>query len=71
MEGIRQEYIDMVARFKEARWISRQYWMFRDFMEWYNRHQDTLTEEEKKYLKDNINLKRSGTRIVKINLHAQ
>ena len=71
MEGVRQQYIDMVARFKEARWMSRQYWMFRDFMEWYNEHKDTLTEEEKKYLIENINLKRSGTRVVRIKLRAK
>ena len=62
MEGIRQQYIDMVARFEDAKWISRQYWMLCDFKEWYNKHQDILTEEEKNYLKDNIRLKRKGTR---------
>ncbi len=64
MEGIRQQYIDMVARFNEAKWISKQYWMLCDFKEWYNEHQDTLTEEEKSYLKDNICLKRKGTRTI-------
>ena len=62
MEGIRQQYIDMVARFNEARWISRQYWMMLDFQKWYETHQDTLTEEEKAYLKENIRLKRKGMR---------
>lgn len=62
MEGIRQQYIDMVARFEEARWISRQYWMMLDFQKWYETHQDTLTEEEKAYLKENIRLKRKGMR---------
>ena len=62
MEGIRQQYIDMVTRFEEARWISKQYWMLCDFQRWFNEHQDTLTEEEKSYLKDNIRLKRKGTR---------
>lgn len=62
MEGVRQQYIDMVKRFIEARWISVQYWMLQDFKEWNNKHQDTLTEEEISYLKDNIRLKRNGTR---------
>ena len=62
MEGIRQQYIDMVARFEEARWISRQYWMMLDFKKWYDTYQDTLTEEEKVYLKENIRLKRKGMR---------
>ena len=62
MEGVRQQYIDMVKRFIEARWISVQYWMLQDFKEWYDKHQDTLTEEEISYLKDNIRLKRQGTR---------
>lgn len=57
MEGIRQQYIDMVTRFEEARWISVQYWMLQDFKEWYDKHQDTLTDEEKEYLKENIRLK--------------
>lgn len=64
MEGIRQQYIDMVARFEEARWISKQFWMLCDFKEWYNKHQDTLTEEEKNYLKDNIRIKPKGTRTI-------
>ena len=62
MEGIRQQYIDMVTRFNDAKWISRQYWMLCDFKEWYNEHQNTLSEEEKNYLKDNIRIKRKGTR---------
>ncbi len=62
MEGVRQQYIDMVKRFMEARWISVQYWMLQDFKEWYDKHQDTLNEEEISYLKDNIRLKRNGTR---------
>jgi len=62
MEGIRQKYIEMVTRFKEARWISRQFWMLLDFNKWYNEHQDTLTEEEKNYLKENIHLRRNGKR---------
>jgi hypothetical protein len=62
MEGIRQQYIDMVTRFNDAKWISRQYWMLCDFKEWYNEHQDALSEEEKNYLKDNIRIKRKGTR---------
>ena len=62
MKGIRQQYIDMVARFNDAKWISRQYWMLCDFMEWYNKQQDTLTDEEKSYLQDNIRLKQKGTR---------
>lgn len=62
MEGVRQQYIDMVNRFIEARWISVQYWMLQDFKEWYDKHQNTLTEEEISYLKDNIRLKRQGTR---------
>ena len=64
MEGIRQQYIDMVARFEDAKWISRQYWMLCDFEEWYNKHQDSLTEEEKNYLKDNIRIKPKGTRTI-------
>ena len=60
MEGIRQQYIDMVARFNEARWISRQYFMMLRFKGWYTKHQDILTEEEKNYLKENITLKGSG-----------
>ena len=62
MEGVRQQYIDMVKRFIEARWISVQYWMLQDFKEWYDKHQNTLTEEEISYLKDKIRLKRQGTR---------
>ena len=57
MEGIRQQYIDMVTRFEEARWISVQYWMLQDFKEWYDNHQDKLTEEEKMFLNENIRLK--------------
>ena len=62
MDGIRQQYIDMVARFEEARWISRQYWMMLDFKKWYDTNQDTLTEEEKVYLKENIRIKRRSER---------
>lgn len=57
MEGIRQQYVDMVNRFIEARWISVQYWMLQDFKEWYDNHQDTLTNKEKEFLKENIRLK--------------
>lgn len=57
MEGIRQQYIDMVTRFEDARWISVQFWMLQDFKEWYDNHQDTLTEEEKIFLNENIRLK--------------
>ncbi len=63
MEGIRQQYIDMVTRFKEARWLSVQYWMYCDFKKWYNDHQDMLTEEEKIFLIDNIHLRRNHTRV--------
>jgi hypothetical protein len=52
----------MVNRFIETRWISVQYWMLQDFKEWYEKHQDTLSEEERNYLKDNIRIKRKGTR---------
>ena len=62
MEGVRQQYIDMVARFEEAKWISTQYWMMLDFQKWYETHQDTLTEEEKAYLKENIRIKRRSER---------
>ena len=57
MDRIRQQYIDLVTRFQEARWISVQYWMLQDFKEWYDNHQDTLTEEEKMFLNENIRLK--------------
>ena len=57
MEGIRQQYIDMVTRFEDARWISVQFWMLQDFKEWYDNHQDTLTEEERIFLNENIRLK--------------
>ena len=62
MEGIRQQYIEMVERFNKARWFSLQYPMLCDFQEWYEKHQDTLTEEEKVYLKENIRIKRKGKR---------
>ena len=68
MEGVRQQYIDMVTRFIEAKWISRQYWMMLDFKEWYDKHQDTLTDEEKKYLKDNIRLKPKKQTTIRIHL---
>lgn len=68
MEGIRQQYIDMVTRFEEARWISVQYWMLQDFKEWYDKHQDTLTDEEKEYLKENIRLKPRYKTIIRIRL---
>lgn len=60
MEGVRQQYIDMVGRFNEARWISRQYFMMLRFKEWYTKHQDMLTEKEKDYLKESIRLRGSG-----------
>lgn len=68
MEGIRQQYIDMVTRFEEARWISVQYWMLQDFKEWYDKHQDMLTDEEKEYLKENIRLKPRKKTIIRIRL---
>ena len=68
MEGIRQQYIDMVTRFEEARWISVQYWMLQDFKEWYDKHQDMLTDEEKEYLKENIRLKPRYKTIIRIRL---
>lgn len=68
MEGIRQQYIDMVTRFEEARWISVQYWMLQDFKKWYDMHQDTLTDEEKEYLKENIRLKPRYKTIIRIRL---
>ncbi len=68
MEGIRQQYIDMVTRFEEARWISVQYWMLQDFKEWYDKHQDTLTEEEKMFLNDNIRLKPRKKKITRTHL---
>lgn len=68
MEGIRQQYIDMVTRFIEAKWASKQFPMIEKFHDWYEQHQEELTDEEKKYLKDNIHLKRSGTRVI---FHAQ
>lgn len=66
MEGVRQQYIDMVARFEEARWISRQYFMVLRFKEWYTKHNDVLTEEERNYLQENIRLKGNGI----VNYHA-
>lgn len=68
MEGVRQQYIDMVKRFIEARWISVQYWMLQDFKEWYDKHQDTLTEEEKMFLNDNIRLKPRKKKITRTHL---
>ena len=68
MEGVRQQYIDMVKRFIEARWISVQYWMLQDFMEWYDKHQDTLTKEEKMFLNDNIRLKPRKKKITRTHL---
>ena len=68
MEGIRQQYIDMVTRFEEARCISVQYWMLQDFKKWYDKHQDTLTDEEKEYLKENIRLKPRYKTIIRIRL---
>lgn len=63
MEGVRQKYIDMVERFNKAWWFSLQIPMLLDFCRWYDTHQDTLTEEEKAYLKENIRLKRRSERI--------
>ena len=68
MEGIRQQYVDMVNRFIKARWISVQYWMLQDFKEWYDKYQDTLTDEEKKYLKDNIRLNPQKKTTIRIHL---
>lgn len=68
MEGIRQQYIDMVTRFEDARWISVQFWMLQDFKEWYDNHQDTLTEEEKMFLNDNIRLKPRKKKITRTHL---
>ena len=62
MEGIRQQYIDMVERFNQAWWFSLQYPMLCDFQKWYETHQDTLTEEEKVYLIENVRIKRKGMR---------
>jgi hypothetical protein len=58
----------MVTRFEEARWISVQYWMLQDFKEWYDKHQDTLTEEEKMFLNDNIRLKPRKKKITRTHL---
>ena len=51
MEGVRQQYIDMVGRFKEQskRSVTRIK-MILAFTSWYRQKQDTLTEEEKEYL---------------------
>lgn len=68
MDRIRQQYIDLVTRFQEARWISVQYWMLQDFKEWYDNHQDTLTEEEKMFLNDNIRLKPRKKKITRTHL---
>ena len=64
MEGVRQQYIDMVERFNQACWFSLQIPMLLDFCRWYDTHQDTLTEEEKVYLKENIRLKRRSERVL-------
>ena len=55
MEGVRQQYIDMVGRFKEQskRSVTRIK-MILAFTSWYRQKQDTLTEEEKEYLQSNI-----------------
>lgn len=66
MEGIRQQYIDLVKRFVEARWISKQFWMLQDFKEWYAKHQGTLTDKEKEYLKENIRLKPKRKNTIRI-----
>ena len=58
MDRIRQQYIDLVTRFQKARWISVQYWMLQDFKKWYDKHQDTLTDEEKEALTNIIQLVR-------------
>lgn len=68
MDRIRQQYIDLVTRFQEARWISVQYWMLQDFKEWYDNHQDILTDEEKEYLKENIRLKPRKKTITRIHI---
>ncbi|MBO6254059.1 MAG: hypothetical protein J6O49_10465 [Bacteroidaceae bacterium] len=58
----------MVNRFIEARWISVQYWMIKDFKKWYDKHQDILTDEEKEYLKENIRLKPRKKTITRIHI---
>ncbi len=68
MEGIRWQFVNMVNRFIEARWISVQYWMIQDFKKWYDKHQDILTDEEKEYLKENIRLKPRKKTITRIHI---
>lgn len=68
MEGIRWQFVNMVNRFIEARWISVQYWMIKDFKKWYDKHQDILTDEEKEYLKENIRLKPRKKTITRIHI---
>ena len=68
MEGIRWQFVNMVNRFIEARWISVQYWMIQDFKKWYDMHQDILTDEEKEYLKENIRLKPRKKTITRIHI---
>ena len=68
MEGIRWQVVNMVNRFIEARWISVQYWMIKDFKKWYDKHQDILTDEEKEYLKENIRLKPRKKTITRIHI---
>ena len=68
MEGIRWQFVNMVNRFIEARWISVQYWMIKDFKKWYDKHQDILTDEEKEYLKENIRIKPRKKTITRIHI---
>ena len=68
MEGIRWQFVNMVNRFIEARCISVQYWMIKDFKKWYDKHQDILTDEEKEYLKENIRLKPRKKTITRIHI---
>lgn len=68
MEGIRWQFVNMVNRFIEARWISVQYWMIQDFKKWYDKHQDILTDEEKEYLKENVRLKPRKKTITRIHI---
>ncbi len=52
---IRQKYIDMVGRFNEVpkRSVERIK-MLLNFSEWYRRIHETLSDEEKEYLQEEI-----------------
>ena len=54
-KGIEPKYLALVERYKAAPWKSaKRINMMIDFMGWFRRNRDFLTDEEKEYLQANI-----------------